>query len=149
MAGTTRFKRTQFIVDRTYQLRFVFRLIGVIFSVVLLSLVLGSALIWFQLDSISTDTPVYAFIDSVATIALALSIQVVVALPIVYFFGIRHTHRVVGPLVRIKRTLKAIGEGDFSQRIHLRKGDVLMDLAAAINEMAETLEKKYPSEPKS
>ena len=50
---------------------------------------------------------------------------------------------------RLKRMLEAIGQGDFSQRITLRKGDALEDLAAAINRMAESLQQHSPRPPRS
>ncbi len=142
MAGTTRFKRTQFVVDRAYQLRFVLRLISVVFGVVIVSLLACSSIMWFSLTQRNDNVDLYAFIEMASTVTLALSIEVMVALPVIYYFGIRHTHRVVGPIERIKRTLKAISEGDFSARIHPRKGDVLMDLCNSINVMAEQLEQR-------
>ena len=51
----------------------------------------------------------------------------------------------MGPLKRMTRAIDAIGQGDFSQRLVLRKGDVLEDLAQTINRMAESLRKKFPS----
>ncbi len=44
----------------------------------------------------------------------------------------------------MKKLLEAIGNGDFSQRITLRDGDALEDLAKSVNAMAETLQKRLP-----
>jgi nitrogen fixation/metabolism regulation signal transduction histidine kinase len=52
-------------------------------------------------------------------------------------FGIMLTHRYYGPLIPILRSLKAIRDGDYSTRIHLRPGDELHDLARLVNEISE------------
>jgi signal transduction histidine kinase len=52
------------------------------------------------------------------------------------------SHRYYGPLVPLLRTVKGMKEGDFKQRIHLRKGDELHELAEAVNALAESFEAK-------
>jgi nitrate/nitrite-specific signal transduction histidine kinase len=80
---------------------------------------------------------------SLIGVAMALIVELAICIPMVYSLGIRQSHRVVGPLRRIMRTLEAIGSGDFSKRLGLRPGDVLEDLARAINRMAENLQKRH------
>ena len=77
-------------------------------------------------------------------IAVALTIEVILAIPLIFILSIRQTHRVVGPINRMKRTLQAIGEGDFSKRIRLRDGDALLEIAFAVNKMAERLQQRFP-----
>lgn len=55
------------------------------------------------------------------------------------------THKYYGPIVAINRFVKAISEGDYSQRVVLRKQDELQDLAAKLNHMAESIEKRHGS----
>lgn len=81
-------------------------------------------------------------LDSLLAATLTLCVEIIVSLPFMWFFGIRQTHRVVGPINRIKATLDAIGRGNFTERIYLRKGDVLTELAEEINLMAERLERR-------
>ena len=66
-----------------------------------------------------------------------LSINVCLGLYLVFF-----THRLVGPLVRVKYAFDAIRKGDYSVRINLRKHDYLKDVADSFNQMADSLEKK-------
>ena len=89
------------------------------------------------------QTLIYCFI----AIALTLLVELLLSIPIVFILGIRQSHRIVGPMNRIKRTLEAIGAGDFSQRITLRQGDALEDLAKSINQMAEALQQRSPRPP--
>ena len=51
-----------------------------------------------------------------------------------------YTHRIIGPTVALKRHIKALKDGLYSHRVNLRKHDELKDMAADLNELAETLE---------
>lgn len=51
----------------------------------------------------------------------------------VIFITVIYSHRVVGPLVGIKRVVKAIGAGDLTQTIHIRQKDAIQPMAAALN----------------
>jgi two-component system phosphate regulon sensor histidine kinase PhoR len=56
--------------------------------------------------------------------------------------GVVITHRIYGPLIPILRHVRALAAGDFSSRVHLREKDEMGDLAAALNELATSLESK-------
>lgn len=60
----------------------------------------------------------------------------------VAFISIRFSHRVAGPIYRIKTVLDRATLGDFSPRITLRKKDQLKDLAQKLNTLLDTLEKE-------
>jgi len=49
------------------------------------------------------------------------------------------THRVAGPLLRFRRYMKAVGEGDLSQSILFRKGDYLKEDAKVATGMVAAL----------
>lgn len=52
------------------------------------------------------------------------------------------SNKIFGPLVRIQSYIKRVGEGNFEERIALRKGDDLKPLADALNEMVENLKRR-------
>lgn len=135
------YRRKQYLVDRTYQLRFVTRVFLVVLMVAVVSSLISTGLLWVNMyrPDLESHTPLIASLIAVAT---ALLIELLLAIPIVFFLGIRQSHRIVGPMNRIKRTLEAIGNGDFSQRITLRQGDALEELAKSINQMAESLQQR-------
>jgi methyl-accepting chemotaxis protein len=141
MSPEESYKRTQYLVDRGYQLRFVTRLFLAVLAVATISSLISCGLLWTSMDrpGAGLDT---SLVIALIAIATTLLIELLLAIPIVFFLGIRQTHRVVGPMNRLKRTLQAIGTGDFSQRITLREGDVLEDLAQSINRMAENLQQR-------
>jgi HAMP domain-containing protein len=51
------------------------------------------------------------------------------------------SHRIFGPSVPIRRMIRELNEGNYSTRISLRKYDEFKELAADLNQLAETLEK--------
>lgn len=146
MDGQRPYKRKQYLVDRAYQLRFVTRVFMAVLAVAVASSLISTALLWTNMyrPDLDTQTPLIA---SLIAVASTLLIELLLAIPIVFFLGIRQSHRIVGPMNRLKRTLEAIGAGDFSVRITLRQGDALEDLAKSINQMAEGLQQRFPKPP--
>lgn len=141
------YKRKQYLVDRDYQLRFVTRVFMVVFAVAVVSSLITSALLWVNMYQPELE-PHTTMIAALVAVATTLLIELLLAIPIVFFLGIRQSHRIVGPMNRLKQTIEAIGNGDFSQRITLRQGDALEDLAKYINQMAERLGQRPPSPPR-
>ena len=139
--STTTYKRTQYLVDRRYQLRFVTRLFMVVLAVASASTLLSAYLLWRNMyvpgEGLQTS-----FIAALIAVCTTLLVELLLAIPLIFYVGIRQTHRVVGSIKRMERMLDAIGKGDFSQRITLRKGDALEDIAEAIKRMAERLQKR-------
>src|SRR3990167_7478951 len=142
------YRRKQYLVDRGYQLRFVTRVFVVVLIVAVVSAMISTGLLWMNMyrPDLGQSTTLVAALIAVAT---TLLVELLISIPLVYFLGIRQSHRVVGPVNRIKRVLEAIGAGDFSQRIVLRRGDALEGLAKTINEMAERLGQRSLRKPGS
>jgi HAMP domain-containing protein len=51
------------------------------------------------------------------------------------------SHRTAGAAFAIRRTVDQLRLGDRGARVRLRRGDHLQELARAVNELAESLEK--------
>ncbi len=148
MAPEQPYKRKQYLVDRAYQLRFVTRIFMAVLMVATVSSLLSTGLLWFNMYRTDLESRV-PLISSFIAVAITLLIELLLAIPIVFVLGIRQSHRIVGPMNRIKRILEGIGNGDFSQRITLRQGDALEDLAKAINQMSDALSRRFPRAPGS
>ena len=144
MTPDSSYKRKQYLVDPAYQLRFVSRVFITVLAVALVSLALSSLLLsknLYEPDLRSQTT----LITSLVAVATMMLIELLVAIPLVFILSIRQSHRVVGPMNRMKQTLEAIARGDFSQRISLRQGDALEDIANAINKMSQGLQQRFPN----
>ncbi|MBT5229700.1 MAG: hypothetical protein HOM11_05430 [Methylococcales bacterium] len=59
-----------------------------------------------------------------------------------FFYGLSLyiSHRIAGPIVNITQRIQDLQEGKLTARVHLRKGDYLIDIETSINELAETLQ---------
>ncbi len=140
------YKRKQYLVDRKYQLRFVTRVFMVVLIVAVASSLVSTGLLWTNLYRPSLDSQA-PLIAALMAITITLLVELLLAIPIVFLLGVQQSHRIVGPINRIKRLLEAIGAGDFSKQITLRQGDALEDLAKSINQMAASLQQRYPKSP--
>lgn len=56
--------------------------------------------------------------------------------------GLVYSHRVAGPLFKIKRVCKDICDGNTSARIKLRPNDAFRDVAEQLNLLIDILQKK-------
>jgi hypothetical protein len=56
--------------------------------------------------------------------------------------AIKFTHRLVGPLYRIRKTIQAITESKEVELVRLRQGDFLQEIKDDLNEMLKVLEQR-------
>ena len=136
-----KYKRTQFIVKKSFQLRY----IGLILAVMLFSSLIAGYTIyynsWVFLGSkLANVYPQGMLVQIFKTVNLRLTINLVFVAIMCTGIGIIASHRIAGPLDRMTRFLKSVKEGDYSKRIKLRDKDELIDLANAINELVDKLE---------
>ena len=83
-----------------------------------------------------------------------LGVAIVTYIGVMIFLIIRAHHRYDGPLVSIQKFVQDVGEGDYKQRLVIRKGDEMQNLAVLLNCMAESLHSRHglnssPRHPKS
>jgi methyl-accepting chemotaxis protein len=74
-------------------------------------------------------------------------LEVTTAFTLLYMFvvvilSVAYAHRMVGPMVPIRRQIEALKNGDYSARVTLRKGDAFCELAEDLNELARMLEEQ-------
>lgn len=60
----------------------------------------------------------------------------------VIFITILYSHRVVGPLIGIKRVVKAVTDGDLTQPVRLRQKDAIKPMAEALNALIDSYKTK-------
>jgi nitrogen fixation/metabolism regulation signal transduction histidine kinase len=73
---------------------------------------------------------------------LPVFICLLVLVPVMAWDAIHFSHRLVGPLVRFRRTIQAIGAGEAVRPIKLREGDYLTELRDDFNQMLDHLQKQ-------
>jgi len=58
------------------------------------------------------------------------------------FLTVFFSHKIAGPVFRIELACKRVIDGDYSEEIHLRKGDKMGNLASLFNEMTKITKNK-------
>ena len=58
--------------------------------------------------------------------------------------ALRFSHRIAGPIYRLKETLQTVRDGDIRCRANLRKGDFLEEVAQDMNDFLDWLEQHPP-----
>jgi nitrate/nitrite-specific signal transduction histidine kinase len=139
--------RKRLVVDKLYQVPFASRIVLLMFALTTGSFLVAMSILWRHLHHPELAARYYV-IAGLMGCAMTLLIELILMVPILYYYGLRQSHRVVGPVKRIIHALRAIGKGDYSRRLTLRPGDVLGDVAGAINEMADELERRVGSPPR-
>lgn len=78
------------------------------------------------------------------TVGMSLTVAAVelVIIAVVWRGSIRASHRIAGPVYVITRQIKAVGAGDLTARISLRKKDMFKAQAADINSGLDDLQER-------
>ena len=61
---------------------------------------------------------------------------------LVFALALWLSNRIVGPIPRLRRALKALAAGDYSVRLNFRPGDTLEEIAYDVNDLALALRKR-------
>jgi methyl-accepting chemotaxis protein len=137
--------RRVYFVERKFQTSFILKFCTLVFVG---SLLTGTLVYFFSQQS---TTVVFehsrALVKSTADFLLPLLIQtIIVVCAIVATAAIILTlyisHKIAGPLHRLKKEFAAIGFGDLVGDFSLRKGDQLQDIAVSMSEMVRGLRDK-------
>ncbi len=143
--GKNTFKRRQLLVDKQFQIKFIINILLVVIVIIaLLSILLVYS------TSAEMGNSVYSKLlelkntrEVILPTVLKISILILIVGGI--FILIRFlilSHRIVGPLLRFKRVVKSLGDGDLTVNIYFRKYDELQDLAIIFTDSVKKLNKK-------
>ena len=137
-SSSKRYQRTQWLVNPPLQYQFIGILLLVLLILTIGALASVYFALWLTLKTYGmADNPVA--VAQLTTVGLLVTLELLILAPFVIWLGLRMTHRIAGPLVRILAGLQQMSLGNFEQRITLRKGDSLVELADAVNTLAENL----------
>jgi len=130
-------RRRQIIVNKKYQNRIVFAISWPpALCLVLTSLAIGVFCWNLSVEALEADVELTSlaplFLTTISFLVLAAGFQ--------FFSALKFSHDLAGPTVNIARVLKSVRDGDLSARIHLRKRDLVQDVAEEINALLDWLE---------
>ncbi len=138
-------KRKHYYVKKEFQFKFILRfclllLLGIVISTTLLILFSQDTLTTsFQESRLVIKRTGFAILPSVIYINLITLGLVTIATVIVTLFV---SHKIAGPLLRLEKEIKNIGEGDLTKKIEFRGNDQITELCNCINEMTKGLHEK-------
>lgn len=140
-------RRRIYLIERKFQINFILKFC---ILVIIGSLLTGSII---YLLSQKSTTVVFehsrAVVKSTADFLLPFLLQTVIVVSIfiailTVILTLLISHKIAGPLYRLKKALNAIGLGDFSGELtfSFRKNDQLRDIAKSVSEMTIRLREK-------
>ena len=90
------------------------------------------------------DPDLAAAVSRVQLYSTIIAAAVLIAhVVLVLLLGLVVSHKVAGPIFRIKKSLEDVAGGNLNVRIHLRPGDQLTDVADAFNHMMNALSERF------
>lgn len=140
-----KFVRKKLLVDKKFQTKF---MLNFFISFVIIILLLSILFIYSTSHEIKGS--VYKRIMNIKnTNQIILPVVIKISALILIFGGgialynlLRYSNRIVGPMVRFKRCLKKISNGDLTITLSFRKKDQLHELADLLTETSKRLNKK-------
>jgi len=133
-----KFQRRTIFIKKKQQLYYM----ALILVSVLAGLLIMAFELTFTLNEIFDNYPVLLqpLYDNFPTIAYSFLYKLFIYIVFVILISAILSHRMAGPVYRFEQTCKAIAKGDFSQRVHLRKGDQFLELQDEFNKMMDRVE---------
>ncbi len=156
-AEQQKYKRKQIVIDKKFQGKLVIRaliplVILVILTAILSIVVLGRLESGFHFESTNeliamlsqrlgnlfqSSAELFSSLRTYTLLLLGLFLLIAGGYVVYIFLYI--SHRIAGPILRFKRTLGDILNGQLTTRIHLREKDEFKETADSFNEMIEAL----------
>jgi len=142
-----KFRRKQYFVAAKFQTRY----IGLILALMFLAVVMCSYVVYYSMmvtmgEKLATVYPQGRLISIVNMVNLRILLVFLMITPFVVIIGIYLSHKIAGPIFRMERFLGRVASGDLSQRLTLRKGDELVNLAEGINKVIESVKASLAKE---
>jgi len=137
MTSMSQYNRRNYFIDKKMQTKYIVLVIAVL---VLHTLIVLAAVFLPYFLMLSPDAPLDTRAEAAKAFLLVHANAWPVIVGIIIFFAIMTlfvTHRIAGPIFRIKRGIRDIADGRLNERIHLRKKDEFHDVAEELNSLAE------------
>ena len=146
MNTADRKKRRQYFISKGFQTKFILKFCLV---VIMSSLMIGGLIFFLSRNSTTVaidNTKV--IVKSTADFILPVIIQTLLMVTIfsgiaVWIITLFISHKIAGPLYRLKREIDILKEGDLTRNFKIRAKDQIQDLARSLNLMCASLRLKH------
>ena len=137
------FRRRRYFVDKKFQLKFAGMILLFMFIIAIFSSLTIYYYTWMLLgEKLASIYPQGRLVGILKTANIILFTRLMLITPLVFVLAIILSHRIAGPIFRIKNTLDEVAKGNYRKKLYLRKTDELQDVADSINKLMDTLERK-------
>jgi methyl-accepting chemotaxis protein len=130
------YKRRKLLVNAPFQIKYVVMMVNLV--------VIGLGLMVWGLNS--TEAQVNDPVAARRVMRHATAVTAVVYVVCTGFLALWVSHKLAGPLYRLKKSTQAVAEGDLTHRVYLREKDEMGDLREDFNAMLESLHKKVSAD---
>ncbi len=139
------YKRHIYFIEKSFQTNFILKFCALV--------VLGGLLTIGLLYILAMKSTTVSFVNSrvvvrtTADFILPILVQTTAIVVIIVGFAtvvvtLLVSHKIAGPLFRIKKVMGELGAGNFSQEFHIRQLDQLQDLADTFNDSIKKMKEK-------
>jgi hypothetical protein len=140
MAPKSDCRRRPRIVDRPLQLALLWK--AIVQWLLFTTVAFGVLLAWSFLGQPTGQGHLQAIWDRHGVVFVVLA----ALLPVVVYDSFRFSHRLAGPMVRLRYTLHRLAKGEQVERLKFRRRDYWHDVADDFNVLLDRLENGSPSE---
>ena len=141
-----KFKRRNYFIDKTFQSKFMikFCLIVIISSLLIIGLLVflakGSTTVAIE----NTEVVVKGTADFILPVVIqTVLFTLIFSATAVLVLTMIVSHKVAGPLFRLKNEIDIIKDGDFRRNFNIRGNDQLQKFSQSLNEMHISLKEKH------
>lgn len=134
--------RKTYVIDREFQIKFIIRFCAV---VVVAAVMLAAIVLWFSDNSTTvtienTRIGVKNTVDFIYPIIFqSFIVAAVFSAVCVAVLTMLMTHKIAGPLYRLRRDIEKIKDGDLRVEFKIRKGDQVGEFAQALGDTIRSL----------
>ena len=129
------FKRKKYLIRKGFQLAYVGKILLLeVIAVATTALMMSYIFLYVFNDSAMVSSGPWGKGILWSTIFLAIVLMIVL-----FYLGIRISHRIAGPMYRFEETFKQVQQGNLNARIYLRENDEMKPLANAFNKMLDAI----------
>ena len=139
-SGKPHWRRRQYLINKGLQFRYM--------SLIIVSLVLVSAFLgWFVhqttwgmlVERVTNQEAVRELSEIFTKVNLRLIPVILVFLIVISFVSLFLSHSIAGPMYRLERYMKEVGQGRLSMQIRIRRTDELHHFASVMDDMLDSL----------
>lgn len=137
------YKRARFLINKRFQLKFAFFVCSWIFALSMIYPIIIYNIFEYFVKLAASPTTITLTLDRVKSVEnqvlFLLGVLQLLFLAITFMLTIFLSHRIAGPLFKLRQSMEEVSRGNFDQRIAFRKTDHFVEMQDTFNDMIQHL----------